>query len=257
MRQTLILAKEVEQVAKVVLPFQMPAARIGILRGMWQNWQKYWEIVGTQRDGERIRAYARTIEAGRAVQDALVDFYRSTARLHDIESIIESDKRQFERQEEEREAQHILKMESIAADIALARRRRSDAEAQAKIGGATLADSAEAKRDLVLKIGRDYASGVREIDADASMPDEIKEVMRAHLRSVFEQASREVTGAVQSSAPSGASAASKAEQIKRRRARCDADVGAVMSNTFMSDAEKRESVQTLRTECEEDCSRIR
>ena len=261
MQQAMILAKEVEHVARTVLPYSMPAARIGILRGMWQNWQKHWEIVGTQRDEERIRAYARTIDAGQQVQDALVNLYRSTDRLRNIDAILAADRSEFTRKQQISERQHTLAMTTLDADISLANRRKADAEAQQRLGGATQADAARMKSAQVAEIGRDFAKLCLEVDSDGTLPNDVKEVMRAQLRGVFEQACREITGVITSARESqgngSTSSASKDEAVRRRQAHRDADVSSVMNSTMLSDAEKREKVRSLHAECEDDCRRIK
>lgn len=57
-------------------------------------------------------------------------------------------------------------------------------------------------------------------------------------------------------APRESSAPNKTEAVKRRQARCEVDVGTIMSNPMLDDSEKRAHVRTLRAECEDDCRRI-
>lgn len=256
MQQTLILAREVEHVAKKVLPHAIPTARIGILRGMWQNWQKYWELVGTHRDVERIRAYDITVRAANDLQQSLIAFHRENDRLENIHKLIKADQEDFERLRREAAARHETEMTDLNTQLLEAQTRQAIATASLKLVGTTKADTARAKMAEVAKIGQDYADALREIEVDSRLPDEVRELMRAQIRAVYEQACRDVSGvavSVRSSARESGDT-SKHERIKRRRAKCDVDISVVQASA-MSDAEKRATIATLRTECEEDCAR--
>lgn len=258
MQQTVILAREVEHVAQRILPQTVPTARIGVLRGMWQNWQKYWELVGTQRDLERVRAYNLIVGAGIELQKSLIEFHRLNHQLENIDRILEADELDFQRKREEAAARHRFVMTGLNADLLEAQTREAVASASLKLVGATKADSARAKLAEVAKIGQEYADALRDIETDSRLPEEVREMMRAQMRAVYEQSCRDISGVAGTSKATHreSSDVGRNEKIKRRRARCDVDIASVQASSTMSDAEKRATIATLRTECEEDCARL-
>lgn len=57
--------------------------------------------------------------------------------------------------------------------------------------------------------------------------------------------------------PRQSSGLDKDEEVKKRKARCEADVSSIINNPLLDEADKRAHVRTFRAECEDDCRRIK
>jgi len=127
-----------------------------------------------------------------------------------------------------------------------------------------IADRRRPEAERVSETLQNYRKLVAELEANNEFDAEGKLIMRRQLEALRDKKIVEITGVAVDRAPAPTprgggnnTGRNRDEEVKKRQARCEVDIGYVMSNALLEDSEKRAHVRTLRAECEDDCRRIK